>query len=244
MSNDNLNLYINYLINNELKGKKIKVNYKQMTGLLNEQICEIDCISFSDINFSRYKYGEDKVRLAFGFRDINVTIRDFFFYYFENNIQIENIISIKNKINLDTVRAIQRLITGVLLGYECTTILDIKNGKLVRRHFNQYLIWIKKDYTRYNEDVFKKRFILQTADTKENIQAINKIGYGVNNKGEKKKFGLSIKDYPIFISDMVLGFIDENIYNNLDMENNEQITYRQYTQMCYFLYALIKSFEF
>ncbi len=101
-----------------------------------------------------------------------ITMTNFYFYYFEYNDMIESYLSQKCKVDILKIQSIQRIITGILVGYEYKVIDEMMKKYVLCRHFNQYLVRLKMHFDKrnvlYDEKIFRRKFIEQTADTIEN----------------------------------------------------------------------------
>lgn len=247
MQNIEFNYYINSLIDRELKSKRYKINAEVFNEYLNLQIGANININFCDIEFKKYMCGNDEAKLTFGLKKSRDTIGNFFFYFIENIELIELLLCEKKNIDVHSIQSIQRVLTGILKGYECLISLDGIFKTLVRRHFHQYLIWVRSNLKRnklvYDEKVFEKRFILQTADTEPNILAIRQIEYGAVINEDSKRWGLKLKDTQFLMSDIILEYLSEEVYSIVISDKNVNIPYEEYVQMCYLLYGLVKGYE-
>lgn len=242
MQEDTLNRYIGHIIDRILKGKKIKLNNDYVSAYIKGQTSQRIDTDVKNIVFKKFQEGSNKEIFSFGLRDNNISITKFVFYQMEENEKLEKTVAKRSNLDGKLIQALHRILVGISVAYECTVYLNGGHEKIVHRAFDGYLLWIKNNLKEgrcvYNPELFRRRFIQQTAETEVNIRSIEKIEYGMVKKNMDNIYGLKFVDNQILLSDVLPFYLtigpDENIY----------FTYDEYIQSMTLLYALIKGYEF
>ncbi len=246
--NDEFNIYINKMLNDIVKGKRIKLDDNKLNLLLKRQSNLDEINDLENIIFGKMIVDYRNNYWSFYLKKEKITITNFYFYYFEYNDRIEHYLSQKCKVDILKIQSMQRIITGILCGYECQVIDEMMKKYVLRRYFNRYLVRLKMHFDKrnvlYDENIFRREFIKQTADTIENREAIREVEYGSVYGKDKVKWGLKLKNNELFISEFAQLYLSKDIYDILSRDDEVKITYDCFLEICGLIYVILSGYDY
>ena len=232
---------IDDMLDDAVLAKRIK--YKRLNQFLNSKYDKMNYkLIFENINFGKIQDYADINYCTFYFREVPVTIATYYFDNIENNEEIGDILSERLKIQIEKIQSINRIVTGILVGFECEST---GTGYILRRDFNHYLHWMVKnnfvEKEKYNPEAFISRFIQQTADTEENRRAVRDVCYAYSK--DDHKWGIRQIDSMILIREIVRKYATIDIYNLVNKKSDIKIGYQSFISMILLVENLLLEFE-
>ncbi len=221
-------------------GKKAKHNRGHWKG--NDK--KVYKLIFDNISFGKIRDHLNVDYHTFYFKEYPMTIVEFYFYYIEYNDKIEEMIARELGVNKEKIESIDRIIVGIFIGFECR----ITNmGYILRRRFNRYIRWMREcvcsGQENFDEKEFSDRFFQQTAETEENIKAVNDVCYSYSSRD--CRWGIRLKENGELLSDIVKRYARPEIFALVDADPDfgMPIGYDSYISMFLLLETILLEFE-
>lgn len=233
--------YTDDLLDRVIAGKKAKHNKKHWKGCDKKRYKMI----FEHISFGKIRDHVNENYYTFYFKEFPMTIVDYYFYYIECNDKIEEIISRELGVKKEKIESINRIIVGILIGFECR-IRD--TGYILRRRFNRYIRWMRENvYSgqgKFDEKEFSDRFFQQTAETEENIKAVNDVCYSYGSKDSR--WGIRLIENDDLLSGIVKRYARPEIYALVDADPDfgMPIHYDSFISMFLLIETILLEFEY
>ena len=120
-------------------------------------------------------------------------------------------------------------------------------GYILRRRFNRYIRWMREcvcsGQEKFDEKEFSDRFFQQTAETEENIKAVNDVCYSYSSRD--CRWGIRLIENGELLSDIVKRYARPEIFALVDADPDFglPIGYDSYISMFLLLETILLEFE-